>query len=188
VKPKVTAAHTMNSLSELLFPLLRGMVTDPQGLKIVEQPPVNRMALIAVTPAAADYRILCGTGGRTIRALSALTSLLGHALGTPARLELRENFQYNQAPNVPFIQNDDFDKRACIDNIKQFCAVLFDREVPITWNPNAPGVLEVWIDADLDDAKEVSTVFALGESFYPYGYRQGTMIKIKTLKKSLKRK
>lgn len=157
----------------LMETLVRGMVFYPDELQITDT-----NGVITIIPHTADYRLLCGKGGRQIRALKFLVNRMAALAGIKKDLVLEESFEGHERPKQPFKRNDKFDIQACVDLVQQFCAALFAVPVPVTHEKTDR--LRVFIDAN--GKIEIPTVFAMSDAFYTYGYRQGCIVSVKLLK------
>jgi predicted RNA-binding protein YlqC (UPF0109 family) len=168
-----------NLCVELLSPLIRGMCKSPDELQISELDS-DGVTVIVLLPHANDYRILCGKGGRQIRALQFLVNSFELRLGIPMRLELRESSTgARDSESRKFEVNRDFDDRGCMETVRRICDTLFARSCAIHFK-RKPAELRIEIITDPKHPEEIPTVAALGDVFYPYGYAQGCIIKIKS--------
>jgi predicted RNA-binding protein YlqC (UPF0109 family) len=168
----------IDKITELLIPIIRGMCTHPEALEITESQS-GGVFTITLSPHTADYRILCGKGGRQIRALQFLVNSFELRGGRMMHLALRESFNGKLEDKRDFTYNPEFDCRRAVEIVREFCEILFARKVDITFR-RKKDTLKITVETDPARPDEMPTVAALADVFYPYGFRQGCVIKIRS--------
>lgn len=163
--------HPRHKITKAFLPLIRGMCYHRDDLQIKEAGLTD--LVFTVFPHMADYPILCGTGGRQVKALAYLVKRAGRSMGIAAEFRLKESYIGDTEPVRPFQRNPNFSVPELMEVLSEIMMLTLGADQAVSELEGEK--MKIYIDA----AHEASTVMALADVFYPYGYRNGQIVEIR---------
>jgi predicted RNA-binding protein YlqC (UPF0109 family) len=158
------------NIFELISKVVTGMCCRPNDLVIREEG-----ARLVIIPHTSDYRVICGKQGRQIRALKLLVDRMAARAKCQYQIELHDGYSGPHEAIMAFQPNPEFNFAEATLLVSKFLNALFER--PIIVKSSIMGHhLVILVDANND---ELPYIYALGDVFYPYGFRQGCLLKVK---------
>lgn len=174
----------LHPITVAILSLVKGMCLKPDELKHREIKPSNspeRMTLI-ISPHMADFRIVCGKGGRQINALRWIVTRVGRRVGLTVDIRLEESYRGEPETGDPFKLNPNFEKESDFSNVfGSILALVFDKAPDFTVVTQGDKT-KIFMEVDSNNPDDVSTVTALADIFYPFGFRHGRRIDIRPSK------
>lgn len=175
---------SLHPITEAILPLVKGMCLKPDELshrEIKSSRSPDRLTLI-ISPHMADFRILCGKGGRQINALRWIVTRAGRRLKLTVDIRLEESYRGEPVTGDPFRFNPDFEKDSKFQEVfGNILKIVFDT-VP-EFNVVTHGdKTKIFMEVDPNVPDDISTVTALADIFYPFGFRHGRRLEIRPSK------
>lgn len=158
-------------IANCLKPLIHGMCRHPVDIE-------DQTHGFTIIPHRADFRIVCGKRGRTIKALQAIASAAALRDGLWFDVKLEEG-EGEPEPDSPFVQNIEFDVFGAerrIKEIAEMCGLLVDVITTVRVNDRMDVSIRV------RTAAQEAILTAINDIFYPWGFRNGMIIKVKAVK------
>jgi hypothetical protein len=164
---------TSELLSKNVLTLLKGMCWHPdQAVAEVETRPNLR---ITYQPVPSDLRCCIGQGGKCIKGLQHVASVIARLNGYRASIHLKEDFGQHERVEHTFTQDPTIDPQPIAQLASGLLSASFNREVKLAIKrKNDLLRLETRIDSDGENV----LIQALNEPLYAYGYRKGIIIKL----------
>lgn len=156
-----------------LLPILRDLCVYPEGLIIVEEANDRDLTIIAL-PEQIDRGTIVGKGGRVLDAINAVVGLCGERIGVKAVMQLDSEKPINPKHRMtPFMVDDEFGVDEVVNLVRPLAEMTLG-QVKISGHLNGGGEAVIYIAHENKDA-----IKSISDIFFPLGYRQGRIIKIK---------
>lgn len=169
-------------LAQALGPLVLNLCRYPEDCCLVERVDGAVVDLV-ITPNRADFRVICGKGGRQIKALKYFAKRMGE-LSHPffyGEVHLEEGVTGTPEPVRPFVQDPEFDVSALLSDIHSAAFQVMGRIVPFTHERHCDKLF-VEFAVDPNDPEDVPAVLCLSDLFYPATFRRGMLCEIRPRK------
>lgn len=168
-------------ISLAVAPIILGMCHFPEQCEIVEEMDTTEADgswfLLQVNPSVNDYGIILGKDRRQLLALRYVVDRMGDLRGIDATAELVEGLKGKRNQPPQFQHNPEFDVEAFLEVLGRLAdEAIGHGQYVARSDRSAADRLKVYLAADSD---HVSTIRAIGDLCYPYGFRQGMIIEVK---------
>lgn len=166
-------------LSQAVYQLLKGYCAFRESL-VVEEVITEGRLNITVKPHMADFRLICGKGGRVIKALQFLVQLAGDNKSENYHVELQES--YLGKPEEQKNGHFKFDPHFNVDKFKRllvtWCGLVFERTPGMTVKENGDK-LRIYLIPKSNLTIATSLVRAIDEVFYVHAIGMGRIVEIR---------
>lgn len=168
----------MKCSSEILLAisaLIRGICYHESDLRIRENV-TDELVDMTFLPHMADLPLLIGKEGRQCKAIRFLCEAIGKTQGVTVKIEFEESYVGQNDPWRPFVPNPEFKRSTFSEVFDPICYLLF-RQIPEYHILSNLDRLTVRLEALPEDT---DVVRALSDAFYPFGFRNGRKIRIRS--------
>lgn len=175
----------LHLVTQTLLPVLRGMCYHPEALVVKEtaDPKGRYDKMIVLEPHVVDGGILNGSDSRQLNAIRRVFWLAFNRFGLNVKTELRDNPEGKRVMGPGFKENPEFEKTtgftylfASVLNITLDAGYVLRRDDDTPDSKGRPCTTIRISGADPSD------VAAIADMFWPFGYRNGRIISIRTQK------
>lgn len=175
MKDELTVSAAAHPVTKTFARLLKGLMRDPQS-SLTAKFNGDTLHLYAKAQRG-DYPVLSGAKGRCVEALEFLAEAAG------AKFHLLESFSGDPAEHRPFEQNPTFDLEAAVKLVGDFCSLLFPHPLAYPLEYERKNDLAI-IRLPATGVDDEILIRALDNVFYPYGFAQGMILKIRPAKEA----
>jgi len=169
-----------NPITKAIHSLVEGMCEHRSTLNI-EEIETDDSLLVTIRPNTADTPLLVGKQGAGIKALEWLVEKAGNLAGKKCFVTLENSFTGKTGSFQPFIANEQFDLEVLKRLLFQWLSIVFDKPVGMNFRNGKPNELKVFLNPENFTVDDEVTIRALAQVFYPYGYRNGCIVKIRPM-------
>lgn len=165
------------AITKAVYQLVDGMCQHPGTIKLEEVGDPNHVRMI-LRPSVADIKVIVGKAGAGVKSLTWLVERAGAIAGKHYQIEVEDDFYGKDNGPQPFVSDPKFHLDAFKRLLAEWTAMVFPGPVGMSFRKIGRD-LRVNLEPRDGSPDDVTTIRALSQVFYPYGYRQGCIIKIR---------
>jgi predicted RNA-binding protein YlqC (UPF0109 family) len=170
-------------LTKVLATVIAQTVYHENDLQFRELERGGELSIIAL-PHMADYGILIGQSGRTVNGFRQVCRSAEKVFLKKFRFNIQESFVGKKEPKRDFDDNPNFAADKLLRLFNDLVAVSIDREIKseVTREHNRFNII-VNVPDEMPDAEDIkTTVRAIGDVLWPWGFRNGVRVFVKLLR------